>query len=1394
MAPPSEPDAEPSNGGGGAGTRRRESGMSAAFSSFAAPTSFGSRTSRKSSHVRVVARIRPLSGSEAAGGCEPAIFPLNEHGAVVSDSDATACISPRSDDDHTDDDHTVGSSSCGSSVADMAARFGGRASVSSPTPGHRRGRSGSGLPGSIICSPGTPTTTGTRKAPPIDGSDIETPRCKNTSGASSFSRSSRDRRSAPPVPSAAAFLPREGFFQPPSPALRKRNGGSTTPADPVALQSLAAGKSENAKKFEYDAVFRTTASQREVYAKSVGDAVKRNIFRGFNTTILAYGQTGSGKTYTMNGPADPDDDFAEAAVTSPLGKKRKTNRNSLSFPNGRRKLLSPKASKKELDSEASADVDMTDEGCAKESNIAERREEKPFVLSDEDGIIPRAVHDLFKAKQRHSTAGDVVIAMTYLEIYNDEIRDLLAGDDDDDDVGQSLQLRDNGENSGGVSIKGLTTVTVSTPSQVRSLMDAAERRRTTGATSMNARSSRSHSICSLHVTVSPALDRGVTSGRLGSGIMTSTDVISAKLTLVDLAGSERLKQTGAVGLQKQEGININKDLFVLGKVVSALADKASRAGGAQRGGGGGGGKPHIPYRDCKLTRILRDSLGGNCCTVMVACVSPADANLDESVNTLRYAERAKAITNSIKQNVSGRSAATPAESAAMRRENILLRGKIDALGASVAALEEELGGREEPVDNTGNRPLPDGHTEVELERLREEVVALRKQVTGLEADSTDNGSTEPMLEAHQDGAAEVKGSSSEDPENDIDVESVASGLTQEDYFGLNDASASKCDDSLASCSKSRPFMAETLSAAARRMNEVDDEIAKKKALRDRLDDELFVLQEKVDSLQSLHDNLKSELETSLKTEVGYKIAEEEAQSRRGVLQQEIAQLKESQTGLKGDNAEAQAQVECLVSECTALVDEINCHKERSVLAAQLKEAQSIIIENEDELAKFRADREILASERDELRVKLMVQESVQKEKDEEAERLKEEVRLLRSEVQDLSGGFPCGNGEGKENGCPKTPPRACGSVGKKHESLTPNARLTERILSGDRDTIDPIVSFPASGEDEDQKLSLPSSSEPCGSPASVKSEQMAIRLHAERMIFLANRAMERSSSCRSLDTSMASSRQDSLPLTRASSGSVQTSKCIGSFPQSRARNKLPPSKAPEEGSASSSIDRTVTRVAAASLVSSEATTVVDGATKKREASGREKSSRAAKAAKPDQDAAGVCTCSTSMFSGNEAQIDLLLPKLGMACTCGKSKTQEPKTFNSDDPASLTHILRPWQVEFLESVGITSAEQVTQVQKREAKDFARKMKSWRVKRRMQTAKTRSCYIALHIWARTAKVFLKTIETQRRMGHDVVTTPKFLEVSFQSAHNSSGCSVSTIGCGSVVEEKREDEMEI
>jgi hypothetical protein len=253
------------------------------------------------------------------------------------------------------------------------------------------------------------------------------------------------------------------------------------------------------------------------------------------------------------------------------------------------------------------------------------------TLYDDDGIIPRAIHDLFQAKREMKKAGAghvVTVELTYLEIYNDELRDLLVETDDASMANSNmtsptpsnnnfLELRDHGDKVG-VAVTGLTKLRVESVDQAKALMEQATLRRTTGSTRLNERSSRSHAICTLLVTIEqpPATDgngnAATTTNPNGSGPNSTrtraggSETITAKLTLVDLAGSERIKETGVVGIQKQESININKDLFVLGKVVSALSEKSKK---------GKGSKTHVPYRDSKLTRLLRDSIGGECCVV-----------------------------------------------------------------------------------------------------------------------------------------------------------------------------------------------------------------------------------------------------------------------------------------------------------------------------------------------------------------------------------------------------------------------------------------------------------------------------------------------------------------------------------------------------------------------------------------------------------------------------------------------------------------------------------------------------------------------------------------------------------------------------------------------------------
>ncbi|XP_060113061.1 kinesin-like protein KIF17 [Heteronotia binoei] len=226
------------------------------------------------------------------------------------------------------------------------------------------------------------------------------------------------------------------------------------------------------------------------------------------------------------------------------------------------------------------------------------------------GIIPRAFEHLFESVQCAENTKFLVRA-SYLEIYNEEIRDLLGLD-----TKQKLELKEHPEK--GVYVKGLSLHTVHNMIQCERIMETGLKNRAVGYTLMNKDSSRSHSIFSITMEIYTVDERG------------QDHLRAAKLNLVDLAGSERQSKTGAVGERLKEATKINLSLSALSNVISALADARCT---------------HIPYRDSKLTRVLQDSLGGNTKTLMVACLSPADNNYDETLSTLRYAHRAKNIQN-----------------------------------------------------------------------------------------------------------------------------------------------------------------------------------------------------------------------------------------------------------------------------------------------------------------------------------------------------------------------------------------------------------------------------------------------------------------------------------------------------------------------------------------------------------------------------------------------------------------------------------------------------------------------------------------------------------------------------------------------------------------------------
>ncbi|XP_075902228.1 kinesin-like protein KIF11 isoform X2 [Nelusetta ayraudi] len=228
------------------------------------------------------------------------------------------------------------------------------------------------------------------------------------------------------------------------------------------------------------------------------------------------------------------------------------------------------------------------------------------------GVIPRTLHQIFEKLSENGTEFSVKVSL--LEIYNEELFDLLSPNED---VGERLQLFDVIRNKRGVLVKGLEEVTVHNKDEVYQILERGAAKRKTASTLMNAYSSRSHSVFSVTIHMKEITLDGEELVKIG------------KLNLVDLAGSENIGRSGAVDKRAREAGNINQSLLTLGRVITALVEK----------------RPHIPYRESKLTRILQDSLGGRTKTSIIATVSPSSSNLEETLSTLEYASRAKHILN-----------------------------------------------------------------------------------------------------------------------------------------------------------------------------------------------------------------------------------------------------------------------------------------------------------------------------------------------------------------------------------------------------------------------------------------------------------------------------------------------------------------------------------------------------------------------------------------------------------------------------------------------------------------------------------------------------------------------------------------------------------------------------
>ncbi|XP_073487221.1 kinesin-like protein KIF13A isoform X5 [Aquarana catesbeiana] len=239
--------------------------------------------------------------------------------------------------------------------------------------------------------------------------------------------------------------------------------------------------------------------------------------------------------------------------------------------------------------------------------------------ADQPGLIPRLCCALFlRATELENDSQTFKVEVSYMEIYNEKVRDLL------DPKGSRHSLKVREHKVLGPYVDGLSQLAVTTFEDIESLMSEGNKSRTVAATNMNEESSRSHAVFNIIVTQTLYDHQSGNSGERVS-----------KVSLVDLAGSERVSKTGAAGERLKEGSNINKSLTTLGLVISSLADQAA----------GKGKNKFVPYRDSVLTWLLKDNLGGNSKTAMIATISPAADNYEETLSTLRYADRAKRIVN-----------------------------------------------------------------------------------------------------------------------------------------------------------------------------------------------------------------------------------------------------------------------------------------------------------------------------------------------------------------------------------------------------------------------------------------------------------------------------------------------------------------------------------------------------------------------------------------------------------------------------------------------------------------------------------------------------------------------------------------------------------------------------
>ncbi|ATY60075.1 kinesin family [Cordyceps militaris] len=426
--------------------------------------------------------------------------------------------------------------------------------------------------------------------------------------------------------------------------------------------NLSIESPQGRKLFVFDRVFAPDVEQQGIW-DYLADSVN-SFAQGYNVSLLAYGQSGAGKSYTMgtSGPLDQQDDKMMGVI--------------------------PRA--------ATALFAKLDSLYGKNDASIGSIRGSQFLTQIKN---PRDYAQQNPLGDRHWS-----LKATYVEIYNEQLRDLLTPDTTP--LGERTNVAIREDTKGNILVTGLHQVQIESAEDLMNALALGSTIRQTDATAINAKSSRSHAVFSLNLvqrrskTQTSAAEKRFSvpiEAMTGQEVSITTD---SKLHFVDLAGSERLKNTGAQGDRAKEGISINAGLASLGKVISQLSSRQSGS--------------HVSYRDSKLTRLLQDSLGGNAITYMIACVTPAEFHLSETLNTVQYAQRARAIQSKprIQQVEEGDRQAV-----------------IDRLKAEVTFLREQI--RNSQNGDSGSKSSGAGLTE-RSERDKEREAEMQNQILDMQ--------------------------------------------------------------------------------------------------------------------------------------------------------------------------------------------------------------------------------------------------------------------------------------------------------------------------------------------------------------------------------------------------------------------------------------------------------------------------------------------------------------------------------------------------------------------------------------------------------------------------------------------------------------------------------------